>query len=719
MKPKAYYFDINKKMDDTIHSVQFDKNSRFIEINFLQSSQSVDLRQHRATIRAIKPDKTEVFNDLREIDASIGRFELELTEQLNAVAGDVVAQFEIYGENESLFTTNQFTIEVSKSLSRTKTISSDELGTLVNVLAEAQQYKNNFVKMDAKIDDEVAKMNAQLSQLTVNVANYQSLTERYNDTIVWDNAFKQAFNDLKNGGILLIPDGEYLIKNRVTLEDKVGIVINCSGTIQPVADKTPLIGTVTMNNLRQSTINSLKLDGNRGNIGESNNFGTQSLLNISNSSDLIINGLEIMNTVESAFNSDGNLDHIIFNNVKIENIGEHGFYFGGSNVKDIRFNHLYCKNIGVGSSNSQRAVAVIKLRNKTNGDIQHDQITIDGFEFKMDSTPSAYDRQFIQAFDTLNVTLKNGSITGEDVSIFGVNTALEKLFIDNLYFNGRRLHYIVNDFTGWNVSTPITKPGAFNIEIHNSHLIGGNVYYGMIALFNNCIIDLNGTVWNQTMSLDTNPVTTFNNCRVICLSGYFSFVDSVKASGKMTMNYIYKNTTFKCTPSRTSPIFGVTHMDGGNILFENITLDEEHSVFIQTSVPIPLRFYNVKINGSIKTTTPIPLLSVKNAHLKTYILDTYATYDKLEVYDLREYGTGKRVDFGLFKATCLSYNTTVNLSLRYNRVDAVAEEELLVTNNKGIPFNYSVSNNVVTLDVIDRQDSDTIFTVIYSKQQVN
>ena len=426
-----------------------------------------------------------------------------------------------------------------------------------------------------------------------------------------------------------------------------------------------------------------------------------------------------MNTVESAFNSDGNLDHIIFNNVKIENIGEHGFYFGGSNVKDIRFNHLYCKNIGVGSSNSQRAVAVIKLRNKTNGDIQHDQITIDGFEFKMDSTPSASDRQFIQAFDTLNVTLKNGSITGEDVSIFGVNTALEKLFIDNLYFNGRRLHYIVNDFTGWNVSTPITKPGAFNIEIHNSHLIGGNVYYGMIALFNNCIIDLNGTVWNQTMSLDTNPVTTFNNCRVICLSGYFSFVDSVKASGKMTMNYIYKNTTFKCTPSRTSPIFGVTHMDGGNILFENITLDEKHSVFIQTSVPIPLRFYNVKINGSIKTTTPIPLLSVKNAHLKTYILDTYATYDKLEVYDLREYGTGKRVDFGLFKATCLSYNTTVNLSLRYNRVDAVAEEELLVTNNKGIPFNYSVSNNVVTLDVIDRQDSDTIFTVIYSKQQVN
>ena len=163
MKPKAYYFDINKKFDDVINSVQFDKNSRFIEVNFLSNSQAVNLTGYRATIRAIKPDKTEIFDELKEIDASIGKYELELTEQLNAVAGDVLAQFEIYGEGESLFTTSQFKIGVSKSLSREKTTSSDELGVLVNVMAEAQQYKNNFVKMDAKIDDEIAKTNAQLS----------------------------------------------------------------------------------------------------------------------------------------------------------------------------------------------------------------------------------------------------------------------------------------------------------------------------------------------------------------------------------------------------------------------------------------------------------------------------------------------------------------------------------------------------------------------------
>ncbi|WP_278475083.1 BppU family phage baseplate upper protein [Turicibacter sanguinis] len=208
MKPKAYYFDINKKMDDTIHSVQFDKNSRFIEINFLQSSQSVDLRQHRATIRAIKPDNTEVFNDLREIDASIGRFELELTEQLNAVAGDVVAQLEIYGENESLFTTNQFTIEVSKSLSRIKTTSSDELGTLVNVLAEAQQYKNNFIKMDAKIDEEVAKTNAQLSKKA------NSLDVRYkSDKILLSDLSTEVKETMTGGSVGVVGESSVNFEN--------------------------------------------------------------------------------------------------------------------------------------------------------------------------------------------------------------------------------------------------------------------------------------------------------------------------------------------------------------------------------------------------------------------------------------------------------------------------------------------------------------------------
>lgn len=216
MKPKAYYFDINKKFDDVINSVQFDKNSRFIEVNFLSNSQAVNLTGYRATIRAIKPDKTEVFNELKEIDASIGKYELELTEQLNSVAGDVLAQFEIYGEGESLFTTSQFKIGVSQSLSREKTTSSDELGVLVSVMAEAQQYKNNFAKIDAKIDDEVAKTNAQLSN--VNLQLSEAKQELINDIGVINNHIL----DIKD-----LPDNLNLHRlGRKFFPEKTGIYCN-------------------------------------------------------------------------------------------------------------------------------------------------------------------------------------------------------------------------------------------------------------------------------------------------------------------------------------------------------------------------------------------------------------------------------------------------------------------------------------------------------------
>lgn len=242
MKPKAYYFDINKKFDDVINSVQFDKNSRFIEVNFLSNSQAVNLTGYRATIRAIKPDKTEVFDELKEIDASVGKYELELTEQLNAVAGDVLAQFEIYGEGESLFTTSQFKIGVSKSLSREKTTSSDELGVLVNVMAEAQQYKNNFVKIDAKIDDEIAKTNAQLSQndAKINFLEKMKLKHVYRAKALGgdvDNHIAIA-NAIKNDKCVYFPAGEYEIEDEILIENIDGIVITGDSDVRLVKRET-------------------------------------------------------------------------------------------------------------------------------------------------------------------------------------------------------------------------------------------------------------------------------------------------------------------------------------------------------------------------------------------------------------------------------------------------------------------------------------------------
>ena len=74
-----------------------------------------------------------------------------------------------------------------------------------------------------------------------------------------------------------------------------------------------------------------------------------------------------------------------------------------------------------------------------------------------------------------------------------------------------------------------------------------------------------------------------------------------------------------------------------------------------------------------------------------------------------------RFDRGLKNATCLSYNTTVNLDLRYVISRTLNKEDLLVTNDKGAPFTFSLSNNIVKLDLATRDNSsDTIFKVMYT-----
>lgn len=66
-------------------------------------------------------------------------------------------------------------------------------------------------------------------------------------------------------------------------------------------------------------------------------------------------------------------------------------------------------------------------------------------------------------------------------------------------------------------------------------------------------------------------------------------------------------------------------------------------------------------------------------------------------------------------ATCLSYNTNVNLDLRYVIAKSLTKNNLVITNEKGLPFTYTLEDNIVRLSLFEEdRSSDTIFKVIYS-----
>ena len=556
-----------------------------------------------------------------------------------------------------------------------------------------------------EIDSKFKQTNAQLSNAIININDYQQYTTQVNGVCVWNESFNNAFLDLKNGGTLIIPDGNYYIDGRVVLTGKNGININCSGTILPVNGKTPLIGTLSIVNCDNAVINGLSLNGNKDNVSDEVGIGSQSLLEITNCQNLIFNNFSIQDTQESGMNSNGNLNNITFNNVFLSNIGEHGFYFGGSNCQNIRFNTLKAIDVGMNEPSKTRATGVIKFRNKLENDIMHDNIIVDGFYFESTDADFDKNKNFIQAFECKNVVLRNGEIVGPNTSIFATNILIDNMLIDNVHIDGKRVLHGLNKNNAWNEPQTIDKPGEMKIVIKNSTLKCGSNNFSDINLYQNCVFKLT-TNYQDTMTTSINQKCTVENCEIDC--GRYRFdinrIDCV----------FFRNVVFINLDTGSQPLINILCDTGSLINFSNVKTESEISLFCQTSNKIDLFFNDCEINGLIKSTTMLNQLKIINSKLKETRLNLYASFSKLVVNGVYELSSNTRKDFSVHKATCKSHNTNVNLTLKYNRISEVTDSNLIITNNRGIAFEYSISDNVVNLSTITPQNEDTIFTVIYS-----
>lgn len=142
MNTKIIKFDINKNLYDTLIAKQGDTKSRFLLFNLLDGSIPFSLENRSVRVYAIKPDGTEVFNDLIITDAAKGYCILELTTQMLAVAGTVKLELMVI-EGEKKLTSNIFYMDVKKSINSEKAVvSTNEFGTLLTALASLDEYDN-------------------------------------------------------------------------------------------------------------------------------------------------------------------------------------------------------------------------------------------------------------------------------------------------------------------------------------------------------------------------------------------------------------------------------------------------------------------------------------------------------------------------------------------------------------------------------------------------
>ena len=184
MNTKIIKFDINKNLYNTLIAKQGDTKSRFLLFNLLDGSKPFSLENRSVRVYAVKPDRTEVFNDLIITDAAKGYCILELTTQMLAVAGTVKLELMVIEEDKKL-TSSIFYMDVKESINSEKAVvSTNEFGALLTALSSLNEYDNYKKEIAAARDGEanlltkVKKIDEQLETIESEKADKELFDSR-------------------------------------------------------------------------------------------------------------------------------------------------------------------------------------------------------------------------------------------------------------------------------------------------------------------------------------------------------------------------------------------------------------------------------------------------------------------------------------------------------------------------------------------------------------
>lgn len=152
---KTLKIDIDKKNFEVIPSVQYDSNTRFLHIQLLNDSVPFDITGCSVILSGVKEDGNPIFNSCDIINSEIGFIQAEVTEQMNAIPGNIDCEIKIY-DGEGVLTSKKFTIKVTASQTSRSVVSSNEFKALTDALNKVQAIDNKAEKA------EVEKLSSQL-----------------------------------------------------------------------------------------------------------------------------------------------------------------------------------------------------------------------------------------------------------------------------------------------------------------------------------------------------------------------------------------------------------------------------------------------------------------------------------------------------------------------------------------------------------------------------
>lgn len=179
MQKHYNYLDIdldNKNNYRRLNAMQGDIKTRYLLVNLYSNNLAYDLSNCTVKIYGLKRDKTIFFNNAVITNEKLGQFEIELTNQALAVAGELKIQILVLGAAGEKLTSSAFFIDVGESIIDENAIeSANEFNALTESLTKVNEWDSYFEETSGKIEEKYTeRLNSVDSQIKDNTLNKNS-----------------------------------------------------------------------------------------------------------------------------------------------------------------------------------------------------------------------------------------------------------------------------------------------------------------------------------------------------------------------------------------------------------------------------------------------------------------------------------------------------------------------------------------------------------------
>lgn len=247
LNDKTINFDINKRNIFNLTAKQYDTTgARSFTFRLLKDSITFDLTGLSVKVGGKKPDEKDIFNDCIIKDAKKGIVELELTTQMQVVAGTLNLELIIL-KGETRLSTIPFEVQVIKSaIDLENVVNSDEFGVLNSAINKANEYseklKQGTEKIELQYADKLNEVNSKLNFPTT--VSSQGRKSKAMVSFIDDDCRKEAYTKLRPVileknipfGLACPPDAighqEYMTWEEVKQMKAEGCEILCHGNTQ-------------------------------------------------------------------------------------------------------------------------------------------------------------------------------------------------------------------------------------------------------------------------------------------------------------------------------------------------------------------------------------------------------------------------------------------------------------------------------------------------------